>query len=214
MLAGGDALSVPHVRPVLEGLSGCRLITGYGPPECTTFSAWQVVRSLPEPAVTVPIGKPLSNTRCHVLDEQQQLVPIGVIGELCIGGEGLARGYLNRAGLTAERFIPDPFGRGGERLYRTGDRVRWNAGGELEFIGRVDHQVKIRGFRIELGEVESVLLEHDSVSEAVVVALDARHASHGEGDEAEAWSDGEREERAQLGATYTSHGGGREAGPR
>src|SRR6185437_6870758 len=115
-------------------------------------------------------GKPLANTRCHVLDEQQELVPIGVIGELCIAGEGLARGYLNRPGLTAERFIPDPFGQGGGRLYRTGDLVRWNAGGELEFIGRVDHQVKIRGFRIELEEVESVLLEHERVSQAVVVA--------------------------------------------
>ena len=170
LLAGGDALSVPHVRQVVQGLTGTRLINGYGPTECTTFSTWQQVEQLEEQASTVPIGKPLANTSCYVLDEQQELVPIGVIGELYIGGEGVARGYLSRPALTGERFVPDPFAGAGARVYRTGDLVRWNRRGELEFIGRVDHQVKIRGFRIELGEVESVLLEHSQVAQAVVLA--------------------------------------------
>jgi acyl-coenzyme A synthetase/AMP-(fatty) acid ligase/acyl carrier protein len=170
LLAGGDALSAPHVRQVLERLPQCQLINGYGPTECTTFSAWQVVKTLDARATNVPIGKPLSNTSCYVLDENAECVPIGVIGELYIGGAGVARGYLNRAALTAERFIPDPFSESGERLYRTGDLVRWSAAGELEFVSRVDHQVKIRGFRIEPGEIEAALLSHAGVGEAAVLA--------------------------------------------
>src|SRR5256885_9694821 len=105
-----------------------------------------------------------------VVDDRMRPVPLGVAGELCIGGPLLSRGYLNRAGLSAERFVADPFGHDGARLYRTGDLVRWNAQGQLEYLGRVDHQVKIRGLRIELGEVQAQLLALDDVREAVVVA--------------------------------------------
>jgi len=170
VLFGGEAVDASVVRHVLQEGAPERLLHVYGPTECTTFSTWHWVRQLDEQSSTVPIGQPLANGSSYVLDEQQELVPVGVAGELYLGGAGVSRGYLNRAALTAERFVPDPFGGSGERLYRTGDRVRWNARGELEFLGRADHQVKIRGFRIELGEVESVLLEHPSLSEVVVVA--------------------------------------------
>jgi thioesterase domain-containing protein/acyl carrier protein len=117
------------------------------------------------------IGRPLPNVRAYVLDGRGSLLPVGMPGELYLGGPGVARGYLGRAGMTAEKFVPDAFGgETGARLYRTGDRARWRVEGELEFLGRVDHQVKIRGFRVELGEVEAVLLEHAAVRQAVVVA--------------------------------------------
>lgn len=167
LLAGGDVLSVPHVKRVLQELPHCRLINGYGPTENTTFTCCFPIT---ETGVngSVPIGRAISNTSVYVLDRHRNPVPVGIPGELYIGGDGLARGYLNRPALTAERFVHSPFDTGGA-LYRTGDLVRYRRDGELEFLGRIDGQVKVRGYRIELGEVESVLGEHKAVREAVVI---------------------------------------------
>lgn len=171
LLAGGDVLSVPHVRKVFTELSDCRLINGYGPTESTTFTCCYPVMELGGVNGSVPIGFPISNTTVYVLDRYLNPTPIGVPGELYIGGDGLARGYLDQPQLNAERFVHDPFSaQTGARLYRTGDLVRYRASGEIEFIGRIDNQVKVRGFRIELGEIEAALVEHSSVREAVVVA--------------------------------------------
>jgi aspartate racemase len=170
LLAGGDVLSVPHVQRVLAELKDCQLINGYGPTENTTFTCCYPITSLAGLSGSVPIGHPISNTTVYVLDGFMNLVPIGVSGELYIGGDGLARGYLNRPELNDERFVDNPFSQiAGARLYRTGDLVRYRADGEIEFIGRIDNQVKVRGFRIELGEIESALVEHPSVREAVVI---------------------------------------------
>src|SRR5829696_1606565 len=171
LLAGGDVLSAEHVKKALGWLGGGCVINGYGPTENTTFSCCRRVNSADEIGAGVPIGRPIANTQAYVLNQQLQQVAVGVVGELYLGGDGLARGYLRRADLTAEKFIPHPYsGRGGERLYRTGDLVRYLAGGEIEFIGRRDAQVKVRGFRIELGEIETVLARHSGVREVVVVA--------------------------------------------
>nr|WP_326491738.1 non-ribosomal peptide synthetase [Myxococcus stipitatus] len=172
VLAGGDVLSVQRVREHLARLGPDNvLINGYGPTENTTFSTTHVMRAGESPGRAVPIGRPVSNSTAYVLDASLRPVPPGMPGELYVGGEGLAWGYLNRADLTAERFVPNPFATTpGERLYRTGDRARWRSDGALEFLGRVDFQVKIRGFRIEPGEVEATLLRIGGVSEAVVVA--------------------------------------------
>ncbi|MCP4655422.1 MAG: amino acid adenylation domain-containing protein, partial [bacterium] len=153
-----------------------RLLHVYGPTESTTYTSWHPVTAVAPGARTVPIGGPLSNTEIYVLDRHLVPVPAGVPGELCVGGDGLARGYLFRPGLTAEKFIPDPFRSTlsrGERLYRTGDLVRTLAHGSVEFLGRLDHQVKLRGFRIELGEIEAVLAAHPAVVETVLVAAGA-----------------------------------------
>jgi amino acid adenylation domain-containing protein len=171
LLAGGDVLSVPHVRRVVEELKDCRLINGYGPTENTTFTCCYPLKDLAKVNGSVPIGYPISNTAVYILDAWMNPAPIGVPGELYIGGDGLAHGYLDRPELNAERFVRDPFSTGsGARLYKTGDLVRYRATGEIEFLGRIDNQVKVRGFRIELGEIESALAEHASVREAVVVA--------------------------------------------
>ncbi len=171
LLAGGDVLSVSHVRRVVEGLGGVRMIDGYGPTENTTFSTCYPVKDPDRIRKSVPIGYPIANTRVYILDARLQPVPIGVTGELHIGGDGLARGYLARPKQTAERFIPNPYGdEPGARLYRTGDLARFLADGSIEFLGRVDFQVKIRGFRIELGEIKTVLDRHPGLRDVVVLA--------------------------------------------
>ena len=216
LLAGGDVLSVRHVRRMLEGTgasgddeahggnearggseAGARneakggseasrgdeassrgkrerkVINGYGPTENTTFTCCHVMREEGDVGATVSIGRPVGNTQVYVLDGAMRLLPAGVVGELYVGGAGLARDYLRRAEQTAERFVPHPYARqAGERLYRTGDMVRWLSDGTLEYIGRGDGQVKVRGYRIELGEIEAVLRRHESVREAVVIARD------------------------------------------
>ena len=170
LLAGGEALSVAHVRRMLEVIGSGRLINGYGPTENTTFTCCYVMTADTRIENTVPIGRPIANTQVYVLDRHLQPVPVGVYGELYIGGDGVARGYLNRPELTAEKFVADPFdATGAGRLYRTGDLVRWLPDGNLEFVGRIDNQVKVRGFRIELGEIEAVLNQQPQVREAVVV---------------------------------------------
>ena len=172
LLAGGDVLSVHHVEKYLAALgeSARRLINGYGPTENTTFTCCHLMDGQTRLNGSVPIGRPITNTQVYVLDAEMQVAPLGVVGELYIGGAGLARGYFSRPELTAERFVPHPHStEAGERLYRTGDMVRWHESGELEFIGRVDGQVKIRGFRIEVGEIEAVLAAHPGVREAVVM---------------------------------------------
>ncbi len=143
-----------------------RFFNLYGPTEATI---WSTYARLGETEVAPPIGRPIDNTEAYVLDPALRPVPVGVAGELVVGGAGLTRGYLGRPGLTAERYVPDPFTGGGRRLYRTGDRVRWRRDGDLEFLGRLDHQVKLRGFRIELGEIEAVLRDHPRVREALAV---------------------------------------------
>jgi amino acid adenylation domain-containing protein len=170
LLAGGDVLSVSHVRQLLSN-HDCILINGYGPTENTTFTCSHAVE-LPDPLEkSIPIGRPVANTRVYILDRWLQPVPVGVPGELCIGGDGLARGYLNRPELTAEKFIPNPFsGEPGDRLYRTGDVARYLPDGTIEFMGRIDNQVKVRGFRVEPGEIESVLGRHPAVKETAVMA--------------------------------------------
>jgi amino acid adenylation domain-containing protein len=169
LLFGGEAVDVSIVQALLAANSPQRLLHVYGPTEATTYSSWFHAEPASAPLQTVPIGKPLSNGACYVLDPRMEHVPIGVLGELYLGGAGLARGYLNRPSLTAERFVPDPFGAEGGRLYRTGDLVRYLADGNLVFVGRVDHQVKMRGFRIELGEIEAALRNHAPITECVVV---------------------------------------------
>ncbi|MFP2912228.1 amino acid adenylation domain-containing protein, partial [Pyxidicoccus sp. 3LFB2] len=172
VLAGGDVLPVQRVREHLARLpEGSVLINGYGPTENTTFSATHTLRAGDEVSRSVPIGRPLGNSTTYVLDEALQPMPPGVPGELYVGGDGLAWGYLHRPELTAERFVPHPFSTlPGARLYRTGDKVRWMPDGTLEFLGRTDFQVKVRGFRVELGEIEAVLRQFTGVREVVVVA--------------------------------------------
>ncbi|WP_233583204.1 non-ribosomal peptide synthetase [Corallococcus sp. CA053C] len=172
VLAGGDVLPVPRVREHLSRMApDAVLVNGYGPTENTTFSATHTLRAGDTVERTVPIGRPLANSTAWVLDAALQPVPPGVPGELYVGGDGLAWGYLQRPDLTAERFIPHPFATTpGARLYRTGDKTCWREDGTLEFLGRTDFQVKIRGFRIEPGEVEAVLRQAPDVREAVVLA--------------------------------------------
>ncbi len=171
VLAGGDVLSLGHVRKFLQASGTSTLINGYGPTENTTFTCCYAMTATTHIGSSVPIGRPIANTQVYVLDEYLNPQPIGVPGELYIGGDGLARGYWNRSELTSTKFIGNPFSdQPSSRLYKTGDRVRYRSDGNLEFLGRVDHQVKIRGFRVELEEIEAVLARHAAVREAAVVA--------------------------------------------
>jgi amino acid adenylation domain-containing protein len=168
LLFGGEAVDPRWPREVLRSGPPERLLHVYGPTESTTFATWHRIEQVPDGARTIPIGLPIGNTTALVLDERLGLTPLGVEGELYLGGEGLARGYLGRPDLTAERFVPSPWGTGA-RLYRTGDRVRRRPDGAVEFLGRFDHQVKIRGVRIEPAEVEAALIGLPGVVEAVVL---------------------------------------------
>jgi amino acid adenylation domain-containing protein len=168
VIACGEKLTNAVVQAVYGAAEVERVYNLYGPTEYTTYATMALTSRGAER--DPPIGRPLTNTSVYVLDAQLQLTPIGVVGELYISGHGLSRGYLNRPELTAERFLENPFGPPGSRMYKTGDLVRWSREGQLEFVGRVDHQVKIRGFRVELGEVEASLMRHPSIREAVVAA--------------------------------------------
>ena len=170
LVVGGEPLSAETVRQWRQIQPGIRLINEYGPTETVVGC---IAHDVPQNAThthTIPIGRPIANARIYILDAEGEPVPVGVTGELYIGGAGVARGYMNRPELTAEKFIPHAFsGAGGERLYQTGDQVRWQADGELEFLGRLDDQVKLRGLRIELGEIEAALRKQAGVLQAVVV---------------------------------------------
>ena len=171
LAVGGEAVSAVHVRRLYALDPDVQLINGYGPTECTTFACCYPIPRDHTDLSGVPIGPAIGNTEAYVLDANLQAVPVGVVGELYLGGCGLARGYLDRPSLTAERFVPSPY-RAGECLYRTGDLCRYRSDGAIEYMGRVDHQVKVRGFRIELGEVESRLLDAPGVQEAAALVLE------------------------------------------
>ena len=165
----GEALKAGLIGRLLEQRQVRRVCNLYGPTETTTYSTWMSMERGGE--IVETIGRPIANTKIYLLDKKQKPVPLGAVGEIYIGGAGVARGYLNRGELTGERFVRDPFAGDGEaRMYRTGDLGRYRGDGNIEFLGRNDHQVKIRGFRIELGEIEARLAEHEWVREAVVVA--------------------------------------------
>jgi len=171
LLFGGEMVDPHSVRKVLKEGPPERLLHVYGPTETTTFATWHLVQEVADGAVNLPIGQPIASTEVYLLDAHRQLVPVGVPGELYIGGDGVAHGYLRRPDLTAERFVPHPFSKDlGARLYRTGDLARYLPTGDIEFLGRLDDQVKIHGFRIEPGEIEAVLVGHPAVREAVVLA--------------------------------------------
>ncbi|MFN6570019.1 non-ribosomal peptide synthetase [Dendronalium sp. ChiSLP03b] len=168
LLFGGEAVDPRWVQEVLEKGAPQHLLHVYGPTENTTFSSWYLVEDLAATATTIPIGRPIANTQIYILDQHLQPVPVGVPGELYLGGVGLARSYLNRPELTNEKFITNPFDN--SKLYKTGDLGRYLPDGNIEYIGRIDNQVKIRGFRIELGEIETVLSQHPQINSVVAIA--------------------------------------------
>ncbi|MED4404262.1 amino acid adenylation domain-containing protein, partial [Metabacillus fastidiosus] len=159
LISGGEQLN-------LKTDTSYQLVNAYGPTENTGVTTSYLVD---QKGHNIPIGKPIYNTEIYIVNQDNRLCPIGVAGELCVSGEGVARGYLNNPELTAEKFVSNPFVPG-ERMYRTGDLARWLPDGTIEFIGRIDHQVKLRGYRIELGEIERNLLKHSEIKEAVVIA--------------------------------------------
>ncbi|HEX9939796.1 MAG TPA: amino acid adenylation domain-containing protein, partial [Longimicrobium sp.] len=170
LVFGAEAVGTEGVRRMLRSGKPARVLHEYGPTEATVWCTLESVEEVEEGAATVSIGRPIPNARAYVLDSAGEPLPVGVPGDLCIGGDGVVRGYLGRPALTAERFVPDPFAtEPGARMYRTGDRARWRAEGKLEFMGRLDDQVKIRGFRIEPGEVEAAIAAYPGVREARVM---------------------------------------------
>ncbi|TNH41880.1 non-ribosomal peptide synthetase [Photorhabdus luminescens] len=172
LIVGGDILDPHVITQVLRNNPPQQLLNAYGPTEGTTFTTTYRINALAAGATNIPIGRPIANTRVYLLDEQGQPAPLGMVGEIYVGGDGVACGYLNRPELTAERFVVDPFSNEPDaRMYRTGDLARYLPDGNLEFLGRNDQQVKIRGFRIEPGEIEARLVEYPTVHEAVVLAL-------------------------------------------
>ncbi|BBC27198.1 non-ribosomal peptide synthetase [Pseudanabaena sp. ABRG5-3] len=178
LLFGGEASDPKAVREILEQGSPDRLLHVYGPTENTTFSSWYLVESIDEAAVTIPIGKPIANSQMYILDRDLNPIPIGVIGEIYVSGDGLAKGYLERPELTAEKFIDHRFTESDRiRLYKTGDLGRYLPDGNVEILGRSDFQVKIRGFRIELGEIETALRQQEDVRETIVIACDDARGS-------------------------------------
>ncbi|HWS52578.1 MAG TPA: amino acid adenylation domain-containing protein, partial [Pyrinomonadaceae bacterium] len=170
MVVGGENLLAETVSFWRRHAPGMRIVNEYGPTETVVGSCVYEVAEGDGHEGSIPIGRPLANTQAYVLDARMEPVPVGVSGELYLGGDGLARGYLGRPALTAERFVPDPYGPPGSRLYRTGDVCRWGEAGQMEFMGRADEQVKVRGFRVEPGEVETALCRHPAVLQAVVAA--------------------------------------------
>jgi amino acid adenylation domain-containing protein len=178
LLFGGEAADPLRVRELLRHGPPKRLLHVYGPTETTTFASSYLIENVRDGEVTVPIGRPIANTQIYVLDPRLSPAPIGIPGEIYIGGDGAARGYLNCPEVTAEKFIADPFSeKPGTRLYKTGDLARYLSDGNIEFLGRIDDQVKIRGYRIEPGEVESALIRHPAIHEAVVLAQEEGDAS-------------------------------------
>jgi amino acid adenylation domain-containing protein len=169
LVIGGEALHYEDLSAWRSHASSCRLMNEYGPTETVVGCCVYQVKPGDPSSGPVPIGYPIANTRLYVLDQYLQPVPVGVIGELYISGTGVARGYLNRPRLTSERFIADPYGAPGARMYRSGDHARWQVGGVLEYIGRADQQIKVRGYRVEPGEIEAVLKQHEQVSDALVM---------------------------------------------
>jgi len=169
LLVGGEKLSTYHVNRVRAAYPDLVIINGYGPTENTTFTTCHRIERTYNG--DIPIGRPISNTQVLILETSGELVPIGIPGEICAGGDGLARGYLNDPVLTREKFVPHPF-EPGQRLYRTGDLGRWQADGTIEYLGRIDEQVKIRGYRVEPAEIEARMLQNDKVKEALVLARD------------------------------------------
>ena len=174
LMFGGEAVDVGAVKQIIAHGPPERLVHVYGPTESTTFATAHLIESVPTDATTIPIGRAISNTQTFILDTNLNPVPVGVPGDLYLGGDGLARGYLNQAELTSEKFVANPW-KAGDRMYKTGDVARYRPDGNIEFVGRKDHQVKIRGFRIELGEIEAALAEHPFVAECVVNVVEGEY---------------------------------------